>query len=111
MAAENVLELTSDNWEQEVEKSDVPVVVDFWATWCGPCRLLNPVMDSLATKLEGRAKVGKVNIDDAQDLAVRFGVSGIPRVWIFKGGEAVEKLAGVPSEAEITKSVENLLGA
>ncbi len=111
MAAENVLELTDDNWEQEVEQSDVPVVVDFWATWCGPCRLLNPVIESLATKLEGKAKVGKVNIDQAQDLAVRFGITSIPRVWIFKGGEPVEKLAGVPSEAEISKTVEGVIGA
>src|SRR6266545_4402786 len=102
MASANVLEFTSDNWVREVEQSDQPVVVDFWAPWCGPCRMLGPTIDKLAEQFVGRVKVGKLNVDDAQDVAIKFGVTSIPRIFIFKGGDKPRKsFVGVQSEAEL----------
>ena len=87
MASANVVELTTANWEKEVAQSDKPVLVDFWAVWCGPCRMLGPTIDKLADQFAGKVKVGKLNTDDNQDLAVKFGISGIPQVLIFKGSD------------------------
>ena len=80
MASANVVELTTDNWEQEVVNSDKPVLVDFWAPWCGPCRALAPTIDKLAAQFAGKVKVGKLNTDDSPDVAVRYAISGIPQV-------------------------------
>jgi thioredoxin 1 len=110
MASSNVLELTSANWEQEVVKSDKPVLVDFWAVWCGPCRLLSPTIDKVADAFAGKVKVGKLNVDDAQDIAVRYRVSSIPQLFLFKGGDQpIEKLTGVKPEAEITRLLNRVL--
>ncbi|MBZ4642704.1 MAG: thioredoxin [Deferribacteraceae bacterium] len=86
---------TSENFKSEVLDSDVPVLVDFWAVWCGPCKMLAPTIDQLATEFEGKAKVGKVNVDDNQQLAAQFGIMSIPTVIIFKGGKVVEQFIGV----------------
>ncbi len=88
------IEFSEGNFESEVLKSDVPVLVDFWATWCPPCRALSPVIDELASELDGAAKVGKVNIDDEKDIAVKYGINAIPTVLIFKDGEIVQTLVG-----------------
>jgi thioredoxin 1 len=80
--------LTDDNFQAEVIQSDVPVLVDFWAAWCGPCRLMNPIMDSLAASFEGKAKVAKVNIDDYEALASEYHIMGVPTLLFFKGGQA-----------------------
>src|SRR4051812_35985578 len=87
MASQNVMQFTNDNWEQEVTKSEKPVLVDFWAPWCGPCRALAPTIDRIAEQYAGKIKVGKLNTDDNQDMAVKYGISGIPQVLIFRGGD------------------------
>jgi thioredoxin 1 len=110
MASANVVELTTDNWEQEVVNSDKPVLVDFWAPWCGPCRALAPTIDKLATQFAGKVKVGKLNTDDSPDVAVRYGISGIPQVLIFKGGDQPrEKVVGLQPEAALVKLVNRVL--
>jgi thioredoxin 1 len=109
MASANVLELTSDNWQTEVMDSQVPVLVDFWAPWCGPCRALAPAIDSIAAKYLGKVKVGKLNIDDAQEIAAQFGINSIPRIFVFKGGNAKQKIVGQVHESVIAKAVEDVL--
>ncbi len=110
MAGKNVVEFTSDNWQAEVEQSDQPVVVDFWAPWCGPCRALGPTIDKIAEQFAGRVKVGKLNVDDAPDVATKFGVTSIPRVFIFKGGEKPRKtFVGLTSERDLVSSINSVL--
>jgi thioredoxin 1 len=110
MASANVVVFTNDNWQKEVVESSVPVVVDFWAPWCGPCRALSPTIDKLATSYAGRVKVGKLNVDDAQDLAVKYSVTNIPRVYIFKGGDKPRRqIVGLVSESELTKAIDGVL--
>lgn len=94
MAGANTLSFDEANFEAEVLNSAVPVVVDFWAEWCGPCRLLGPVIDELANDYSGRVKVGKLNIDQAESVAAKYGVQSIPTVMIFENGQATERLVG-----------------
>jgi thioredoxin 1 len=111
MAGQHVLEFTDANWAKEVEQSETPVVVDFWAPWCGPCRALSPTIDKLAEQYEGRVKVGKLNIDESPDTATRFAVTTIPRVLIFKGGNAPQKThVGLTSERELVASINSVVG-
>lgn len=113
MASANVIELTAANWEQEVVKSEQPVLVDFWAVWCGPCRQLAPTIDKIATDFAGKVKVAKVNTEDAPEIAAKYRISAIPQIMIFKGSEQpVERPSpGVKSEADITKMLNRVLGA
>jgi thioredoxin 1 len=112
MASANVVELTTANWEQEVVKSDKPVLVDFWAVWCGPCRALGPTIDRLADQFAGKVKVGKLNTDENTDVAVRYGITSIPAVLLFKGGaQPVERTVGVRPENEFIKMLNRALEA
>jgi thioredoxin 1 len=112
MASANVIELTEANWEQEVVQSEQPVLVDFWAVWCGPCRTLGPTIDRIADTYAGRVKVGKVNTDDAQAIAIRYGISAIPQLMVFKGSDRpVERPSpGVKSESDISKMLDRVIG-
>jgi thioredoxin 1 len=112
MASANVHEFSSGNWEQEVVKSDKPVLVDFWAPWCGPCRALGPTIERVADQFAGKIKVGKLNTDDNQDLAIKYGVNSIPRVLIFQGSDQPkERVDGLVPEKELVKAINRVLGA
>ena len=92
--------LTVENFENEVLKSDKPVLVDFWATWCGPCRMIAPIIEEVANELADSLKVGKVNVDEQEELAIKFGISSIPTLLLFKNGEVVKKTLGyMPKDA------------
>jgi len=102
----SVLQLTKDNFEAEVVKSELPVLVDFWAEWCGPCRMIGPIIEEVAGETEGKLKVAKVNIDEAQELAARFNVMSIPNLLVFKGGEPVEQMVGAMPKDQILAKVQ-----
>ncbi len=105
----DAIQLTGDNFESEVLKSDIPVLVDFWAPWCGPCKMLIPTIDALVTEFAGRAKIAKMNVDDHGELAGQFGIRSIPTLMIFKGGEVVTTMVGVKSQQELTDEIEKAL--
>lgn len=105
MAAENVLEFTDDNFQAEVLDSDQPVLVDLWAPWCGPCKMLAPVIDELASDFEGKAKIGKMNTDENSQIPGSLGISAIPTVLIYKGGEIVERFVGMASKDQISATL------
>lgn len=94
MASTDVVTLTDSTFEQEVLKSDTPVLVDFWAVWCGPCKAIAPVVDDLATRYKGKLKVGKMDVDDQQAIAQQFGIRSIPTLLVFKGGRVVDTIIG-----------------
>ena len=93
--------LTKENFAQEVLNADLPVLVDFWATWCGPCRMLAPVIEQIAAENEDKLKVGKVNVDEQEELAIKFRVSAIPTVLVFKGGEVTASSVGYRTKEQI----------
>ena len=105
MSAKNVVTLSSDNWENEVAKSDIPVLVDFGATWCGPCEMLAPVLDELATELDGKIKIAKVDVENNQELAAKYQVRSIPALFVFKNGTVQEQMVGAMSKADLAKKL------
>ena len=110
MAAVNLVTLTQDNFSTEVLNSPVPVLVDFWAEWCGPCKMIAPILDELATEYDGRVKVGKVNIDEHQNLAAQFGIRAIPTLLVFKAGQVAEQVVGLKSKRDLKASLDRVTG-
>ena len=110
MASEKVVTLSADNWVREVEQSAEPVLVDFWAVWCGPCRMIAPVVDEIAADYEGRLKVGKLNVDENSELASRYGVMSIPTLLVFKNGQPVERIVGFQPKKELAAKIDRALG-
>ncbi len=99
--SENTVELTDSNFEQEVLQSPVPVLVDFWASWCAPCRLIAPAVEAIAKDYAGRAKVGKVNVDENMSTSSKYNIRGIPALLVFKGGEMRDQIVGASSKENI----------
>ena len=104
-----IIEINDSNFEEEVKNSTVPVLVDFWAPWCGPCRKLSPVVDELSEEYDGKIKVGKVNTDENLKVTQEFSISGIPCVLIFKDGQAVERLVGLMQKTQIVSNIEKYI--
>ena len=109
MAAANMVTLTEGNFSQEVLKSATPVVVDFWAEWCGPCKMIAPVLDELAGEYDGKVKIGKVNIDEYQQLAITYGINSIPTLLFFKNGEVADQVVGMRSKRDLKASFDRVL--
>jgi thioredoxin 1 len=106
MASKDVVEFTDDNFETEVLKSSSPVLVDFWAEWCMPCRALAPTIDKLAQDYSGKVKVGKVDVESNQDIARKFGIHSIPTVILFSGGEIAQKFVGLRQERDFKEALD-----
>jgi len=110
MAGDKIVVLTKDNFEELVVSADKPVLVDFWASWCGPCRAVAPVMEELSEEYDGRAVIGKVNVDDEGDLSAKFRIMSIPTVMLFKGGQVIEKIVGARPKSDFTKIIDKNIG-
>ena len=101
--------ITDDNFQDEVLNSDLPVLIDFWAIWCGPCKMVAPIVEELATEYEGKAKIGKLDVDSNQQTSIKYGVRSIPTLLIFKGGELVETIIGAVPKAKIVEKLESFI--
>jgi thioredoxin 1 len=110
MASNGILEVTDANFDQDVLKSDQPVLVDFWAAWCGPCRALAPIVDELAKDYHGKIKVGKMDVDCNSATPMRYGVRGIPTLLVFKGGQVKEQIVGYVPKETIQKAIDKHVG-
>ena len=110
MASTAVLEVTDANFDEEVLKSDQPVLIDFWAVWCGPCKALSPIVDEVAQSYAGRVKVAKMNVDQNQGTPGRYGIRGIPTLLIFKGGQVKEQIVGYVPKETIEKAIDKHMG-
>lgn len=106
---DKVAAFTDGTWDQDVLKSDQPVVIDFWAEWCAPCRVMAPTIDALASEYEGKAKIGKLNVDENTEVSARYQIRGIPTVLIIKNGEVAEQVVGVTSKANLSKLIDKHL--
>jgi thioredoxin 1 len=108
MAVANIVILTDGNFAEEVLKSPVPVLVDFWAEWCGPCKMVAPMLDELATEYDGKVKIAKVNIDEFQGLAAQYNVRAIPTLLIFKNGEVADQIVGLRSKRDFKAKLDRV---
>lgn len=109
MADAQVVIIKGDNWKAEVLESTIPVLVDFWAEWCGPCKMLAPVLDELATEMTGKVKIAKVNVDDNRDLATQFSIRSIPSMLVFKGGQVKGQMVGAMSKTQLKDKLSGYL--
>lgn len=109
MAAKNVVELTESNWQNEVLESSVPVLVDFWAPWCGPCKAVAPVVEELAEEQGGKLKVGKLNVDDARGIAGQYQIRSIPTILLFKDGKVLTQRVGAGTKKDLEALLEKML--
>jgi thioredoxin 1 len=110
MAGPNTLEFTDSSFDNDVLQSDVPVLVDFWAEWCGPCRMMSPTVDAIATEYAGKVKVGKVNVDENGTVAMRYNIRGIPTLLLFKGGKVVEQKVGAVGKTDVQRMLDGHVG-
>jgi thioredoxin 1 len=108
MASPNIITLNQDNFEKNVLKSQTPVLVDFWAEWCGPCKMISPILDELAEEYSGRVNIGKVNVDDNQGLAAQYGVRAIPTLLIFQNGQVADQILGLKSKRDLKASLDKV---
>ena len=108
MAVANIVTLTDENFAQEVLKSPVPVLVDFWAEWCGPCKMVAPILDELASEYDNRVKIAKLNIDDYQGLATEYGIRAIPTLLIFKDGQVADQIVGLRSKRDFKAKLDRV---
>ena len=109
MASSNIVTLGESNFAPEVVKSNVPVLVDFWAVWCGPCKMIAPILDELADEFGARIKIGKVNVDENQSLATAYGIRAIPTLLLFNGGEVVDQVVGMKSKRELQQMLQRVV--
>ena len=109
MASADTIEVTDDNFEAEILNSDTPALVDFWAVWCGPCRQIAPTVEALAAEYKGKLKVGKMNVDDHQQVPQKYGIRSIPTLLVFKGGEVVEQIIGAVPKSKLEDTVKKHL--
>jgi len=109
MSSENVLEVTDSNFEEQILNAEVPALLDFWAEWCYPCKMLGPTIDELADDYTGRLKVGKVDTDANREISLKYGISAIPTVILLKGGEVVRKFVGLQQKADLKEVIDEVL--
>ncbi|MBI4662790.1 MAG: thioredoxin [Verrucomicrobia bacterium] len=110
MSLSNIVTLTESNFADEVTKSPTPVLVDFWAEWCGPCKMIAPILDEIASEYDGKLKIGKVNIDEQQHLASQHGIRAVPTLLLFKDGEVADQIIGLRSKRDLKANLDRVVG-